>query len=55
MPAGLKRMEAHIRESARKKGIGGKDLDDYVYATLNKKGYMHGSKVTAKGRKVGRK
>jgi len=52
MPKGLMRMEAHIRESGRKKGIGGKDLEDYVYATLNKKGYMHGNKTTAKGKRV---
>lgn len=52
MPAGLEKLERSIRASAKKKGISGKDLDDYVYGTLNKKGYMRGNKVTAKGRKL---
>lgn len=52
MPAGLKEMESHIRESGRKKGLKGKKLEGYVYGRLNNEGYMHGNKVTAKGRKV---
>lgn len=52
MPKGLKEMESHIRTSGRSKGLKGKELDRYVYGRLNNEGYMKGSKVTAKGKKV---
>jgi len=45
-----KAMEQALKRSGAKKGLKGKRLDAYVYATMNKEGYMHGNKRTSKGR-----
>lgn len=40
------------KKEYRKKGLKGKALDRAVYGTMNKMGFMHGNKVTAKGKKA---
>ena len=47
-----KALENKLKKEYRKKGLKGKRLDHAVYGTMNKLGYMKGSKVTAKGRRL---
>lgn len=49
MPAFL---ENRLRAEARKRGYGGHRADAYVYGTMNNRGYMKGSRETARGRAV---
>lgn len=51
MPAFL---EQKLRAEARKKGLTGEHADAYVYGTMNRAGFMKGSKETAKGRAADR-
>lgn len=44
-----KALEEALDRSAEKKGYTGERKDRYVYGYMNKHGYMHGNKVTAKG------
>lgn len=48
---------ASVRKSVKKAhpGYSGKRVDAEVYATMNKQGYMHGSKETSKGEAAERK
>lgn len=48
-------LERRLRREARKKGFTGKRADAYVYGGMNDMGAMHGSKITAKGRKMEQK
>ncbi len=48
-------LEERLEAGARKKGYTGKDADRYVYGAMNNMGAMHGSKETAKGRRMQRK
>lgn len=52
MPAFL---EHRLKREAEKKGLKGRRADAYVYGTMNNRGYMKGSKETAKGREAERK
>ena len=47
-----KAIEAKIRRGYRKRGLSGSKLDNAVYGTLNKLGFMRGSKITKKGAKA---
>lgn len=42
-------LESILRREAAKKGFTGKRADQYVYGTMNARGYMKGPKETAKG------
>ena len=50
-----KAIEAEFRRGAAKKGLTGDRADAYVYGGMNNAGYMHGSKITTKGRGSERK
>ncbi len=45
-------LERELRAAARKKGKTGRAADRYVYGAMNNMGAMHGSKETAKGRRM---
>ena len=45
-------LERKLKAKARKKGFKGERADRYVYGTMNAIGAMHGSKTTAKGRRM---
>jgi len=42
-------LENALRHSGSKSGLKGKDLDHYVYGSLNRMNAMHGNKETAHG------
>jgi hypothetical protein len=44
-----------IKKSERKAGKSAKEAERIAYATANKRGYMHGSKETAKGKAFDKK
>ncbi len=48
-------LEKRLREEAQSKGFKGKRADHYVFGAMNNMGAMHGSKETAKGRRMAAK
>jgi hypothetical protein len=48
-------LERRLEKQAVKKGYSGDRKDAYVYGTMNKLGYMHGNKETAKGKAAEKK
>lgn len=45
-------LESALRHHYRAKGFTGAKLDHVVYGTMNNLGAMHGSKETAKGKRM---
>lgn len=48
-------LESALRHHATTQGLTGEAADRYVYGAMNNIGAMHGSKTTAKGRRMQRK
>lgn len=48
-------LESALRHHATKQGLTGDAADRYVYGAMNNLGAMHGSKETAKGRRMEKK
>jgi hypothetical protein len=48
-------LEAKLKKTAADKGLSGKRADRYVYGAMNNMGAMHGSKETAKGKRMAKK
>lgn len=48
-------LEARLKQAAADKGLSGKRADRYVYGAMNNMGAMHGSKETAKGKRMQKK
>lgn len=48
-------LESKLRTSATHRGLTGERADHYVYGAMNNMGAMHGSKETAKGRRMEKK
>lgn len=45
-------LENALRHEAKKRGMTGEHADRYVYGAMNNMGAMHGSKETAKGKRM---
>lgn len=50
-----KSLEKRLRAEASKRGKTGRSADRYVYGAMNNMGAMHGSKETAKGKRMAAK
>ena len=45
-------LESRLKAEAARKGFSGERADRYVYGAMNNRGYMRGSRETARGRAV---
>lgn len=48
-------LEKKIEASEEKRGVPAKRARSIAFATMNKRGLVHGSKITAKGRQMEKK
>lgn len=48
-------LEKILKKQAAKKGLGGKAANRYAFGAMNNMGAMHGSKETAKGKRMEKK